>query len=104
MPREEASVSVFVDWRSQAEEMVWLLAEEDGGTVGAGFALTGWHTPPHRAIGAALVPPEQRGAGRGRTLLRAVERWAAERGATELDGAVAEDDEGSLAWARRHGY
>ncbi len=35
--------------------MVWLLAERDDETVGGGFALTGWHTPPHRAIGAALV-------------------------------------------------
>ena len=31
--------------------MVWLLAEDDGDVVGAGYALTGWHTPPHRAIG-----------------------------------------------------
>ena len=38
--------------------MVWLLAERDGEPVGAGYALTGWHTPPHRAIAAALVAPD----------------------------------------------
>src|SRR5688500_19058935 len=58
MPREHASVSGFVDWRRQAADMVWMLAERDLQTVGAGFALVGWHSPPHRAIGAALVPPE----------------------------------------------
>ena len=55
MPREHATVSGFVDWRRQAADMVWMLAELDDETVGAGYALVGWHTPPHRAIGAALV-------------------------------------------------
>jgi len=104
MPREESSVGIFLDWREQAGEMVWMLAERDAETVGASFALTGWHTPPHRAIGAALVPPERRGAGVGIALLDALEGWAGDQGATELEGAVAEDDEGSLAWAGRHGY
>lgn len=103
-PREHASVSGFVDWRKQAAGMVWLLAEHDDETVGAGFALTGWHTPPHRAIGAAFVPPDERGAGIGIAVLDALEGWAAEHGCTELEGPVSEDDEGSLAWAASHGY
>src|SRR5215210_8132755 len=103
-PREDASVESFVDWRRQAETMAWLLAEDDGETVGAGFALTGWHTPSHRAIGAALVLPERRNAGIGIAVLDALEGWAAEQGATELDGPVSEDDEQSLAWAGRRGY
>ena len=32
---------------------------------GAAYGLVGWHTPPHRAIGAALVVPDERGAGIG---------------------------------------
>ena len=104
MPREQASVSSFVDWRNQAGKMVWLLAERDGETVGAGFALTGWHTPPHRAIGASLVPPDHRGAGVGIAVLDAIEGWAADHGASELEGAVSEDDGRSLAWAARHSY
>jgi GNAT superfamily N-acetyltransferase len=103
-PRQEASASGFVDWRRQAGDMVWMLAERDLETVGAGFALTGWHTPPHRAIGATLVPPEHRGAGVGIGLLDALEGWAAEHGATELEGPVQEDDERSLAWAAGRGY
>jgi GNAT superfamily N-acetyltransferase len=105
MPREEmGGVAGLVDWRRQAADMIWLLAEEDGAAVGAGYALTGWHTPAHRAIGAALVVPSGRGHGVGDELRSELERWAAERGATELEGPVAEEDDGSLAWAAARGY
>ena len=40
----------------------------------------------------------------GIALLDALEGWAADHGCTELEGPVAEDDEGSLAWVARHGY
>ena len=103
-PREHATVDDFVDWRRQAEDMVWLLCERDGDAVGAGFALTGWHTPPHRAIGAALVEPAARGAGTGTAVLRALEAWARDRGAAELEGPVQEDDAESLAWTERRGF
>ena len=103
-PREPASVATFVDWRNQAGDMVWLLAERDGETRGAAYGLVGWHTPPHRAIGAALVAPDERGAGVGIALLDTLEGWAGDHGCTELEGPVAEDDEGSLAWAAHHGY
>jgi GNAT superfamily N-acetyltransferase len=102
--REDATVSGFIDWRQQAAAMVWLLAERDEQTVGAGYALTGWHTPPHRAIGAALVLPGHRGAGVGIAVLDALEGWAGDNGATELEGPVAEDDEKSIAWAHGRGY
>ena len=105
MPREETGgVAGLIDWRRQAEAMIWLLAEADGATIGAGYALTGWHTPPHRAIGAALVVPEQRGHGTGDDLRAVLERWAAEHGATELEGPVAEEDDASFAWAAARGY
>jgi len=105
MPREDTGgVAGFVDWKRQAEAMVWLLAERDGAVVGAGYALTGWHAPPHQAIGAALVAPVHRGHGIGDELRAALERWAGEHRATELEGPVAEDDEGSLAWTAARGY
>jgi mycothiol synthase len=103
-PREHATVSGFVDWRNQAGDMVWVLAERDEDTVGAGYALVGWHTPPYRSIGAAFVPHDQRGAGVGIAILDALEGWVAEHDCTELEGPVSEDDESSLAWAARHGY
>jgi len=105
MPREETGgVEGMVDWKRQAEAMVWLLAQVDGAVVGGGYALTGWHTPPHRAIGAALVVPEHRGRSAGDDIRATLEHWAAEHGATELEGPVAEDDEGSVAWASARGY
>src|ERR687896_868470 len=76
-PREFASVSGFVDWRDQAADMVWLVAEDGGSARGAAYALTGWHTPRHRAIGAVLVAPEQRGAGTGHRLLDSIAEWVA---------------------------
>jgi GNAT superfamily N-acetyltransferase len=103
-PRSDSTVAGFVDWRKQAGAMVWMLAERELETVGAGYALTGWHTPPHRAIGVALVPPGHRGAGVGIGVLDALEGWAGEQGATELEGGVQEDDEHSLAWAHGRGY
>jgi GNAT superfamily N-acetyltransferase len=103
-PREFASVDGFVDWRKQAAETAWLLADQEGEPVGAGYAITGWHTPPHRAIAAALVAPGHRRAGTGQALLDALEAWAAARGVTELEGPVSEDDGESLAWAARRGY
>jgi GNAT superfamily N-acetyltransferase len=105
MPREETGgVTGLIDWRRQAEAMIWLLAAADDEIVGAGYALTGWHTPPHRGIGAVLVVPGRRGHGTGDKLRAVLERWAAEHGATELEGPVAEEDDGSLAWAAARGY
>ena len=103
-PRERLTVLDFIDWRNQAGDMVWMLAERDDETVGAGYALVGWHTPPYRAIGAAFVPHDERGAGVGIAIVDALEGWAAEHDCTELEGPVSEDDEGSLTWAARHGY
>lgn len=105
MPREETGgVTGLIDWKRQAADTIWLLAEEDDAAVGAGYAVTGWHTPPHRGIGAALVVPERRGHGIGDELRTVLERWSAERGITELEGPVAEDDDASIAWAAARGY
>ena len=105
MPREETGgVAGMIDWKRQAADTIWLLAEEDDAAVGAGYVVTGWHTPPHRAIGAALVVPGRRGHGIGDRLRAELERWSAERGITELEGPVAEEDDGSIAWAVARGY
>ena len=101
MPREDTTVEGLVDWRRQAEEMVWFLADDGDG---AGFVLTGWHTPPGYAIGSVVVVPERRGAGLGAAILETLERRAREHGQTQLEGAIAEDDEASIAWAQRRGY
>lgn len=100
-PREDATVSGFVDWKRQAEDMAWFLAGEG---EGGAFVLTGWHTPPGHAIGAVGVHPDHRGRGLGDELLRAIETWAREHGSTHLEGGIAEDDAGSIAWAAARGF
>ena len=97
-------VAGLIDWRRQAQDTIWLLADQDDEAVGAGYAVTGWHTPPHRGIAAALVRPAARGRGIGDRLRTELERWAAERGITELDAPVSEEDDGSIAWAAARGY
>lgn len=94
----------YVDWRRQAADTVWLLATDDGEDVCAGIALTGWFTPPHVGIVDVRVPPAHRGRGHALELYRALSAWAAERGVTELEGEVWEDDPASLAWAERQGF
>ena len=59
-PREDPTAEGFVDWKRQAEDMAWFLAE-DGGA----FVLVGWHTPPGHAIGGIGVRPDSQ---RGRPL------------------------------------
>jgi GNAT superfamily N-acetyltransferase len=98
-PREDATVEGFVDWRRQADDMAWFL-----GDGGAAFVLVGWHTPPGRAIGAVAVVPAHRGEGGGDQLLQTIEAWARDRGSTQLDGAIAEDDEATIAWAAARGF
>ena len=104
-PRADmGGVAGMVDWRRQAQDTIWLLADEDEEPVGAGFAVTGWHTPPHRGIANALVRPSARGRGIGDRLRGELERWSAERGITELDAPISEEDDGTIAWAAARGY
>src|SRR5215207_7580212 len=99
-PREDPTAEGFVDWKRQAEDMAWFV--DDGG--GAAFVLVGWHTPPGHAIGGIGVVRDRRGAGQGDELLPRIEAWARERGSTRLEGAVAEDDEASIAWTAARGF
>lgn len=98
------TVEDYLDWRRQAKDMGWLLAEEDGEPVGAAVALCGWHTPPGVGRGEVYVVPEARGHGAGSQLFRHVARWVAERGCIELESSVREDDPESLAWVQRRGF
>ena len=98
-PREDAGAEGFADWKRQAEDMAWFLA--DGG---AAYVLVGWHTPSGHAIGGVGVLPERRGEGLSDELLRTIEAWARERGSTQLEGGIAEDDAASTAWVEARGF
>jgi mycothiol synthase len=103
-PREGHTVGGFVDWRRQASDTVWLVAEEDTQIVGAGVGVVGWHSRPGVARVEAWTATAARGRGIGSALYRELAEWALERGCIELETGVDEDDPESLRWAERHGF
>jgi GNAT superfamily N-acetyltransferase len=100
----KGDVAEYVDWKRQAEDMVWLVASKDGEDAGAALAYVGWHSKPGTGHGEVFVLPELRGVGVGSELYARVGAWVQERGCVVLETAVAEDDAGSLAWVDRRGF
>jgi RimJ/RimL family protein N-acetyltransferase len=103
-PDDPASVESFVDWRRQADDMAWLVAEDAGKDVGAGIGIVGWHSRPGTAFVEAWTLPEGRGRGVGLALYRELLHWAGERGCIAVETAVAENDAASIAWAEHRGF
>ena len=103
-PDSGSTVSTLVDWRRQAEQMAWLLAEEDGVTTGGAVVLVGWHNPPTIAMARLGVLHEHLRGGVGTALHRSVSAWALHHEAVELESQVRADDPESLAWAERRGF
>jgi mycothiol synthase len=101
---EAGTAADYRDWRRQAGEMAWLLAELDGEPAGTAVALTGWHSPPRVGRLELTVAPPLRRRGVGGELLRAAGAWLRDRGCDEATAPVREDDPESLAWAERRGY
>ena len=97
-------VAEYVDWKRQAEDMVWFIASKGGEDGGAAFAYVGWHSKPGTGHGEVFVLPELRGAGVGSALYARVAEWVQERGCITLETTVAEDDPESLAWVDRRGF
>jgi GNAT superfamily N-acetyltransferase len=101
---EEGLLRDFLDWKRQAPQTVWLLAEQDGTAVGAGRLTPGWHSPPGVARADVRVLPESRGHGIGSALLDELQGRADALGVPSLDVDVRDDDSGSLAWTERQGF
>ena len=103
-PDDPVTAPEFVDWKRQADDMVWLVAVVGNEDVGAGIGIVGWHLPPQTAIVEAWTLPDARGHGVGSGLYADLRRWSAEHGCVQVNTRVAEDDEASLAWADRRGF
>jgi mycothiol synthase len=103
-PDDPTTVDELVDWRRQAEDMLWIVATSGSEDAGAGIALVGWHSDAQASRAYAWVLPAERGRGVGSALLAELTHWSLERGRTAMQVEVDEDDEASLAWAARRGF
>jgi GNAT superfamily N-acetyltransferase len=103
--RNADTVEDLVDWKRQAPQTVWLLADDaDGRAVGAGRLTPGWHSPPEVSLADVRVAPEARGRGVGSALLAELQRRSEALGRPALEGEVQDDDLPSLAWTARRGF
>lgn len=100
---EADTVEGYLDWKNQARETTWLLAN-DGRDVGTAIGIGGWHSPEGVARGEIAVLSTARGRGVGTGLLAELSSWARGLGYVELMGPVKENDPASLAWASRRGF
>jgi mycothiol synthase len=103
-PDDPATPEAMVDWKRQAEDMVWLVATLDGEDAGAGVGIVGWHSEPGVAHSEFSTLPAWRGRGVGSALDQELRRWSADRCSHALTSVVAADDTRSLAWAQRRGF
>jgi GNAT superfamily N-acetyltransferase len=101
---EADTVEGYLDWKRQARETIWLLAELDGREAGTAIGIGGWHSPDGVARGEVRVVGDVRGCGVGSALLRELSGWARGLGYSELMGPVKEVDHHSQAWAGRRGF
>jgi GNAT superfamily N-acetyltransferase len=101
---EDALIADYLDWKRQAPQTVWLVAEEGGVAVGAGRLTPGWHSPPGVARVDVRVPAAARGRGIGTGLLGELQRLADALGTPALDVEVRDDDPDSLSWTEEQGF
>jgi mycothiol synthase len=80
-----------------------LLAREDGGVLGSGFA--GIHAGlPERVEVLVTVPAPNRRRGAGTALYEALSTWTREHGLDAIEVVVADNDPESFSFAERRGF
>jgi len=83
--------------------LVALAGDETIRGYGTAFDGGGLMKPGHFSIGLRVDTPYRKG-GTGSALLDALERFAREHGATQIDSSVEEKEPAALAWAEKRGY
>jgi mycothiol synthase len=101
-PREPAALNDVKRRLERQPDRLYLVAEESGGIVGAGFA--GPSQSPERTAVAVRVLAEHRRRGIGSALLDLVLGHASGLGPDWASGMVFEDDGEAVAWAERRGF
>ncbi len=94
----------FVDWRSQADDMLWLIAVDGNAVVGSGLGVHGWHSPPGEGHLDVHVLEGARRRGTGSTLLARLGEWLGRHGCERATASVYTEDARSLAWAGTRGF
>jgi GNAT superfamily N-acetyltransferase len=102
-PHEAVTMDAVASFQATARDYTGLLAYSGGTAVGSAAAAI-LPQRPHRVFALITVLAGHRRGGAGSALYQAVSAWAADRGITELEAAVSDDDPGSLAFARRRGF
>lgn len=103
-PHDPLTPAMMIDWRSQADSMIWLIATIDGVDAAVGHGIIGWHSEPGVCRLEVSVLETRRGHGLGAALLKRLSDWARAGAQSYADGTVAEVDARSLAWAVGHGF
>jgi GNAT superfamily N-acetyltransferase len=103
-PSDPLTPAMMIDWCSQADAMVWLLATVGGVDAAVGHGIIGWHAEPGVCQLEVSVLQERRGQGLGDAVLGRLSGWALATTQTAADGTIAEGDVASLAWAERRGF
>ena len=103
-PRDPLTPAMMIDWSSQAESMIWLVATADGADTATGHGIIGWHAEPGVARLEVSVLAPWEGHGIGTAVLERLSAWALANDHWLADGSVDESDAGSRAWAGRRGF
>jgi GNAT superfamily N-acetyltransferase len=102
-PHDAVTMDEVRSFKASAREHVDYLARLDGTAVGSAVGAI----LPHRtdrvfALVTVLIEKRRRGAGSG--LYAAVSAWTVERGLSELEAPISDNDPESLAFAERRGF
>lgn len=101
-PREPAELGDVVRRLARQPERLYLVAEDAGRIVGAGFA--GASQSPERTAVAVRVLPQHRRQGIGSEILDRVLAHASRLKPEWASGMVFEDDHSSVDWVQRRGF
>lgn len=102
--RDPLTPGMMIDWRNQADSMIWLIASIEDVEAGVGVGVIGWHAEPGVGRVEVEVLEERRGNGIGTALLERLSAWAVAGAQTHADSSVEELDAASLAWASRRNF
>jgi mycothiol synthase len=102
-PHDAVTLDAVHAYRDSTQDYVDFAVRVDGVTVGSGVGAI-FAFRPRRVVSLITVLPEHRRLGGGAALYEALSAWGAERGASELEIAVASNDAESLAFAHRRGF